>query len=59
MIGFIIAINLFLEVGTNYWILFEGIAACSMRVGVSICSPLLLGLDYQVFGLTICVPRPD
>jgi hypothetical protein len=53
---FIISINLF---GINYLLLFEGIAARSMRVGVSICTPFALGLNCQVFGLTSCVPRPN
>jgi hypothetical protein len=57
IIIFIIAINLF---GTNYLVLFEGMAARSMRVGVSIGgTPFALGLDVQVFGLTSCVPRPN
>ncbi len=47
--------------GTNYLLLFEGITARSMRVGVStgIGAPLALGLDCQVFGLTSCVRRPN
>jgi hypothetical protein len=56
IIVFIIAINYF---GTNYLLLLEGVAIGSMRVGVSIHSPLTLGLDCQVFGVTICVPRPN
>ena len=42
----------------NCLLLFEGMAARSMRAGVSICSPLALGLDCQVSGLTSCVPSP-
>jgi hypothetical protein len=56
IIFFIVAIYLF---GTNYLLLFEGMAARCMRVGVSIGSPFALGLDCQVFGLTSCVPRPN
>ena len=56
IIFFIIAINFF---GTNYLLLLEGMAIRSMRVGVSIWSPLALGLDCQVFGVTICGPRPN
>ena len=52
---FIIAIILF---GSNYLLLFEGMAARSVRMGVSICSPLALGLDCQVSGQTSCVPSP-
>jgi hypothetical protein len=52
----IVAINLF---GTSYLLLFEGIAARSMRVGVSIGSPFALGLGCQVFGLASCAPRPN
>ena len=56
IILFIIAIIYF---GTNYLLLLKGIAIGSMRVGVSIHSPLALGLDCQAFGVTICVPRPN
>ena len=55
IILFIIVIIYF---GTNYLLLLKGIAIGSMRVGVSIHSPLALGLDCQAFGVTICVPRP-
>jgi hypothetical protein len=53
---FIIAIIYF---GTNYLLLLEGMAIGSMRVGVSIHLPLALGLDCQVFGVTICVSRTN
>jgi hypothetical protein len=53
IIFFIIAINLF---GTNYLLLFEGMAARSMRVGFSIGSPFALGLDWQVFGRPAVFP---
>ena len=55
---FIIAIIL---LGSKYLLLFEGMAARSMRVGLSICSPQApaLGLDCQVSGLTSCVPSPN
>jgi hypothetical protein len=54
---FIIAIILF---GSNYLLLLEEMAAAarSMQAGVSICSPLVLGLDCQVSGLISCVPSP-
>ena len=54
---FIIAIILF---GSNYLLLLEEMAAAarSMRAGVSICSPLALGLDCQVSGQNSCVPSP-
>jgi hypothetical protein len=54
---FIIAIILF---GSNYLLLLEAMAAAarSMQAGVSICSPLVLGLDCQVSGLISCVPSP-
>jgi hypothetical protein len=42
LVFFIIAINLF---GTNYSLLFEVMAARSMRVGVSIGSPLALLIE--------------
>ena len=48
---FIIAINLF---RSKYWLLFEAMAVLPMGVGVSISSPLELGLDSQVSGLTTC-----
>ena len=47
----IIAINLFRY---NYWLLFEVMVLHPMGVGVSIPSPLELGLDSQVSGLTSC-----
>jgi L-rhamnose mutarotase len=40
-------------------VIYKGIAIGSMRVGVSIHSPIALGLDCQAFGVTICVPRPN
>jgi hypothetical protein len=46
---FIIAINLFTS---NYWLLFEAMVVHPMGVGVSISSPLELGLDSQVSGQT-------
>ncbi len=52
---FIIAINLF---RSNYWLLFEAMAVLLMGVGVSISSPLELGLDSQVSGLTTCALLP-
>ena len=56
---FIISIILF---GSNYLLLLEdsemAAAARSMQAGVSICSPLVLGLDCQVSGLISCVPSP-
>ena len=54
---FIIAIILF---GSNYLLLLEEMAAAarSMQAGISICSPLVLGLDCQVSGLISCVPSP-
>ena len=54
---FIISIILF---GSNYLLLLEEMAAAarSMQAGVSICSPLVLGLDCQVSGLISCVPSP-
>jgi hypothetical protein len=38
----------------NYWLLFEVMVLHPMGVGVSIPSPLELGLDSQVSGLTSC-----
>ena len=55
IILFIIAIILF---GSDNLLLFEGMAARSMRVGVSICSPLALELDGQVSDMACCVPSP-
>ena len=55
IIFFIIAINLF---RSNYLLFLEGMTAHSVRVGVSICSPLALGLDFQVSGMACCVPSP-
>ena len=52
---FIIAINLF---RSNYWLLFEAMAVHPMGVGFSISSPLELGLDSQVSGLTTCALLP-
>ncbi len=52
---FIIAITLF---RSNYLLLFEAIAVHPTGVGVSISSPLELGLDSQVSGLTSCALLP-
>ncbi len=50
-----IAINRF---RSNYWLLFEAMVVHPMGVGVSISSPLKLGLDTQVSSLTSCALLP-
>jgi hypothetical protein len=55
----IVSINVINYFGTNYLLFLEGMAIGFMRVGVSIHPPLALGLDCQVFDVTICVPRPN
>ncbi len=53
---FIVAINLF---RSNYWLLFEAMMVVHpMGVGVSISSPLELGLDSQVSALKSCALLP-
>ncbi len=43
---------------SNYWLLFEAMAVHPMGVGVSLSSPVELGLDSQVSGLTTCALLP-
>ena len=59
-IYFFIIANILFASGSNYLLLLEEMAAAarSMQAGVSICSPLVLGLDCQVSGLISCVPSP-